>query len=126
MNPALLASLAALVVGPLVFERTRGPWSLAGLDAFALVAVGGLVCAHIVPDCFAIAGWLAAPVLLLGLFGPGLLCGSRLLAGSTGSRITLPLALLGIALHAVLDGVALRAGSSGTSACSTAPGATGT
>lgn len=112
MNPALLASLVALLVGPFVFERTRGPWSLAGLDAFALVAVGGLVSAHILPECFALGGWMALPVLLLGLLGPGLLCGSRLLAGSTGSRITLPLALLGIALHALLDGVALRAGSS--------------
>jgi len=112
MNPALLASLAALVVGPIVFERTRGRWTLAGLDAFALVAVGGLVSAHILPQCFALGGWWAAPVLLLGLLGPGLLCGSRLLAGRMGSRITLPLALAGIALHALLDGVALRAGSS--------------
>jgi hypothetical protein len=110
MYPALLASMAALVVGPVVLERTRGRWSLAGLDAFALVAVGGLVSAHILPQCFSLGGWLAAPALLLGLVGPGLLCGSRLLAGSSGSRITLPLALLGIALHALLDGVALRAG----------------
>jgi uncharacterized membrane protein YraQ (UPF0718 family) len=107
VNLALIASLAALVVGPLVFERTRGPWALAALDAFALVAVGGLVSVHILPQCFEQSGWLAAPALALGLFGPGLLCGSRLLSGRTGSRITLPLALLGIALHALLDGVAL-------------------
>ena len=110
MDPALLASLAALVVGPLVFERARRAWALAGIDAFALVAVGGLVAAHILPQCFAVAGWKAAPVLALGLFGPGLLCGTRLLSGKTGSRVTLPLALLGIALHALFDGVALAAG----------------
>jgi len=104
---ALLASLLALVIGPLVFERTRGPWMLSALDAFALVAVGGLVSVHILPQSFAVAGWWAAPVLALGFFGPGLLCGTRLLSGSTGSKITLPLALLGIALHALLDGVAL-------------------
>lgn len=107
MNLALLASLAALVVGPLVFERVRRAWALAALDAFALVAVGGLVSAHILPQCFAVAGWKAAPVLLFGLLGPGLLCGTRLLSGRAGSRITMPLALLGIALHALLDGVAL-------------------
>jgi len=107
VNLALLASLVALVIGPAVFERTRGRWALAGLDAFALVAVGGLVSAHILPQCFALGGWMAAPALLLGLLGPGLLCGTRLLSGRTGSRITLPLALLGIALHALLDGVAL-------------------
>src|SRR5262245_66375851 len=96
VSPALLASLAALIVGPVVFERARRAWALAALDAFALVAVGGLVAVHILPQCFARGGWLAAPVLALGLFGPGLLCGSRLLAGSSGNRITLPLALLGI------------------------------
>jgi uncharacterized membrane protein YraQ (UPF0718 family) len=110
LDPALLASLAALIVGPLVFERARRPWALAGIDAFALVAVGGLVAAHIVPQCFALAGWKAAPVLALGLFGPGLLCGTRLLSGKSGSRVTLPLALLGIALHALFDGVALAGG----------------
>lgn len=114
VNSALLASLAALVVGPLVFERTRGPWTLAALDGFALVAVGGLVSVHILPQCFALAGWLAAPAVLLGLIVPGMLCGSRLLAGSTGSRVTLPLALGGIALHALLDGVALRSIPDGT------------
>jgi uncharacterized protein len=116
LDPALLASLAALVIGPLVLERTRGPWALAGLDAFALVAVGGLVSAHILPQCFAVAGWKAAPVMLFGLLGPGLLCGTRILSGRTGSRITLPLALLGIALHALLDGVALASGADGADA----------
>ena len=107
MDFALLASLLALVIGPLVFERVRGPWALSALDAFALVAVGGLVGVHILPQSFAVAGWWAAPVLALGFFGPGLLCGTRLLSGATGNKITLPLALLGIALHALLDGVAL-------------------
>lgn len=62
MNSVLLASLAALVIGQLVFERMRRPWALAALDAFALVAVGGLVSVHILPQCFARGGWLAAPV----------------------------------------------------------------
>jgi uncharacterized membrane protein YraQ (UPF0718 family) len=110
LEPVLLASLAALLVGPLVFERVRGSWALAGLDAFALVAVGGLVALHILPLSFQLAGWKAAPVFLFGLFGPGFMCGTRILAGSSGSRVTLPLALFGIALHAVLDGVALTSG----------------
>jgi hypothetical protein len=110
VDPALFASLAALAVGPLVLERARRAWALAGLDAFALVAVGGLIAAHILPQCFQVAGWKAAPVLALGLFGPGLLCGTRLLSGEAGNRLTLPLALLGIALHALFDGVALASG----------------
>ena len=104
---ALLASLATLVVGPLILERSRRPWTLSALDAFALIAVGGLVGVHILPQSFASAGWWALPAVALGFFGPGLLCGTRLLSGATGNKITLPLALLGIALHALLDGVAL-------------------
>ena len=107
MNLALLASIAALGIGPLVHERTRGRWAVAAVDAFALAAVAGLVAAHIVPQSFALAGWMALPALLLGLFGPGLLCGTRLLSDDRAGKITLPLALLGIALHALLDGVAL-------------------
>jgi uncharacterized membrane protein YraQ (UPF0718 family) len=110
VDPILLASLAALVLGPLVLEWTRGNWTLAAVDAFALVAVGGLVGVHILPQSFVLGGWGAIPVFLFGLLGPGLLCGTRILAGSTGSKITLPLALLGIALHALLDGVALASG----------------
>jgi len=116
VNSALLASLAALAVGPLVFERARRAWALAALDAFALVAVGGLVAVHILPQCFARAGWLVAPVALLGFFGPGLLCGTHVLAGRSGNRVTLPLALLGIALHASLDGVALAGTGAGLDA----------
>jgi hypothetical protein len=113
VHAALLASLLALVIGPLVFERVRGAWTLSALDGFALVAVGGLVGVHILPQSFEVAGWWAAPVVLLGFLGPGLLCGSRLLSGATGNRITLPLALLGIALHALLDGVALGGSGAG-------------
>ena len=43
MNLALFASIAALGVGPLVHERTRGRWAVAAVDAFALTAVAGLV-----------------------------------------------------------------------------------
>ncbi len=110
MNAALVSSLVALGVGPLVLERTKGPWTIALVDAFALVAVGGLVSAHVLPQSFALAGWAVLPVFLFGLLGPGLLCGTRLLAGRSGSKVTLPLALLGIALHALLDGVALGPG----------------
>ncbi len=107
MSLALLLSLVALLVGPVVYARARSGLAASAVDAFALVGVAGLVFAHILPQSMASAGWWVVPVALVGLFGPGLLCGSRFFAGKSSARITMPLALLGIALHAMLDGVAL-------------------
>jgi len=103
----LLASLLALGVGPLIYSRIKGAWAASAVDAFALVGVGGLVLVHILPQSFQLAGWQILPVALVGFLGPGLLCGSKLFAGKSSSRVTMPLALSGIAIHAVLDGIAL-------------------
>jgi len=99
----LLASILALAVGPVLFSRSRGGWAGPLLDGFSLIAVGGLVAVQILPQSFALAGWLVLPLVVLGFLGPGLLCGTNLLTG----RIAIPLALTGIGLHALLDGVAL-------------------
>ncbi len=112
MSLPLLASIAALFLGPGLYAATRTRASAAALDAFALVGVIGLVLAHVLPQSFELAGWWIVPAALAGLFGPGLLCGTRLLAGSASGRITMPLALFGIALHAMLDGGALAGGDS--------------
>jgi hypothetical protein len=103
----LLFSLLALLVGPLVYRSARARRSAAAVDAFALVAVAGLVFMHILPQSFELAGWWVLPVALIGAFGPGLLCGSRLFHGRESRLVALPLALLAIALHALLDGVAI-------------------
>ena len=108
MTLPLLASLLALAVGPLLYSRTKGAWAAVAVDAFALVGVGGLVLVHILPQSFLWAGWLVLPVVLVGFVGPGLLCGSKLFAGRSSSRVTIPVAILGIALHAILDGLALN------------------
>ncbi len=107
MTLPLIASLLALGIGPLIYSRTKGAWAAALVDAFALVGVGGLVLVHILPQSFQLAGWMILPVALVGFLGPGLLCGSKLFAGRGSSRVTMPVALLGIALHAILDGLAL-------------------
>jgi len=106
----LLLSLAALGIGPLLYSRARAGLAAAVVDAFALIAVAGLVFAHILPQSFALGGWIVLPVALLGLLGPGFLCGSRLFAGKSAIRITLPVALLGIGMHAMLDGIVLSGG----------------
>jgi len=103
----LLASLLALGIGPLIYSRIKGAWAASAVDAFALVGVGGLVLVHILPQSFQVAGWKILPVAVLGFLGPGFLCGSRLFAGKSSSRVTTPLALAAIAIHAILDGIAL-------------------
>lgn len=116
MNLLLIFSLLALLVGPLVFRSARARRSVAAVDAFALVAVSGLVLVHILPQSFALCGWIVVPVCLLGLFGPGLLCGTRLFHGRQSQVVALPLALLAIALHALLDGVAIASDQAGVAA----------
>ncbi len=107
MSLPLLFSILALFVGPLVYRGARARRAAAAVDAFALVGVGGLVLVHVLPQSFSLAGWAVIPVTLIGLFGPGLLCGTRLFSGRESRLIAMPLALLAIALHAILDGVAL-------------------
>jgi hypothetical protein len=71
MSLALFFSIAALLVGPVVYSSARGRGAIAAVDAFALVAVAGLVFAHILPQSFQLAGWLVLPMAVLGLLGPG-------------------------------------------------------
>ena len=103
----LLASILALGLGPLIYSRFRGAWAATAIDAFALVGVGGLVFVHILPQVFTQAGWIVFPAALVGFFGPGFLCGSKLFAGQQTRRIVTPLAVFGIIVHALLDGLAL-------------------
>ena len=107
MSLPLLFSILALSVGPVIYRGTRARRAAAAVDAFALVGVGGLVLVHILPQSFSLAGWAVIPIALIGLFGPGLLCGTRLFSGRESRVVAMPLALLAIALHALLDGLAL-------------------
>ena len=110
MSLPLLLSLLALLVGPAIYRGARARSAVAAVDAFALVGVAGLVFVHVLPQSFGLAGWPVVPVALVGAFGPGLLCGTRLFSGRESRRVALPLALLAIAVHALLDGVAMSSG----------------
>lgn len=107
MNLPLVASIAALFVGPLIVRLSRTQTVAAAVDAFALVSVGGLVLAHIMPQSYALAGWWILPSAILGLAVPGYLCSAHFSWRSTTGRLMLGLALVGVALHALLDGVAM-------------------
>lgn len=107
----LLASLLGLAMGPpLIALSGRWRWLVTTVDGVVLVAMGGLIAAHILPELFEIAGPWVAVAVLLGLVAPPVL--ERLLgrAARQVHTISLCLALFGLALHATIDGVALATG----------------
>jgi uncharacterized protein len=105
---ALLLSLVALVVGPLLHHLAlRQRSTLAALDGFVFVAITGLVLLHIVPNALHLAGWYAALAGFAGLLVPG--AAERLAhrAAAHVHLLFLVLAMLGFGGHSFLDGVAL-------------------
>ncbi|MCK6531013.1 hypothetical protein L6R50_26790, partial [Myxococcota bacterium] len=107
--PLLIASLAALAVGPVLHRAARRmPSALAALDGFMVVALVGLVLLQVLPLAVGSAGWAAIGAAGAGLAAPGLLERSRWRRARTASRRGVEvLALAGLALHAVADGVTL-------------------
>lgn len=104
----LLATLAALLSGPLIYAVAhRRPALLAFLDGFVLVSIAGLVLLEVVPGAFVDGGPWSAAFLLLGLLGPTLF--EHLLSHARrGAHIAaLALAILGLVLHSMADGAAL-------------------
>ncbi len=106
----LAASVIALFIGP-------GLLSLLGknrhveefLDGLVLVAIGGLVALHLLPESITYGGSWAVGAALLGFFIPMVAEHTVLGAGRGGDPkpLLLVLALSGLAIHAFLDGIAL-------------------
>lgn len=103
----LLSSLA-LLAGPFLFAlASRWPASRQGLEGFILVTLAGIVCLHIVPDAWRVAGLLSVLMGLAGLVFPMLLEAVFRKALARAHLVVLIVAAAGIVLHAVLDGIAL-------------------
>ncbi len=104
----LLATLAALLAGPLIYAVAhKRPSLLAFLDGFVLVSIAGLVLLDVVPGAVVDGGPWSAAFLLLGLLGPTIF--EHLLSRARrGAHIAaLALAILGLVLHSMADGAAL-------------------
>ncbi len=104
----LLLSILALALGPVFVALAKRLRSTAtALDAFVLVAVGGLVLLHILPESIRQGGWPALACGLVGFFAPVLT--DRLFRPGTKGvlGVVLILALTGLAAHSVLDGIGL-------------------
>lgn len=107
---ALLSSLAALGVGPLLVGRVHPDGRVrVALDVFVVVVIAGLVLLHVLPEAVEVAGWPAATAAAIGMavpvfvhrFSPG--------EGSGRSRTFAALGLLALLTHAIVDGVAIAA-----------------
>lgn len=103
----VLGSLT-LLLGPFLYvlgDRYRA--SREALDGFVLITLAGIVCLHIVPDAWRVAGPASVVFLLLGLGFPMALEAVFSRVVERAHLVVLLLAALGIGVHAVLDGIAL-------------------
>lgn len=104
----LLATLAALLCGPLLYGLARPrPALLAFLDGFVLVSIAGLVLLEVVPGAFGDGGPWSFAFLALGAIGPSLVEHGLQHARREAHLATLALAVLGLLLHSLADGAAL-------------------
>jgi hypothetical protein len=104
----LVASILALLIGPLLFQASRlGTRVLAFLEGFAFITIAGLLLFSIFPHALIAGGVLAWVFALLGLVFPVAL---EHLFNRLAREIHMLILLLGVAglfVHAILDGVAL-------------------
>jgi len=105
---ALLAAIAALLLGPLLLQLARvGPRVAAFLDGFTFISITGLFCFSVFPTALASGGPAAWIFAVVGLAFP---VGAERLFRHTAARAHLAilgLGVAGLAAHAVLDGIAL-------------------
>lgn len=104
----LAISILALFSGPLLVPLAlRIRWAAGAIDSFVLVAIGGFVFLHLLPQSLAAGGAPAWAAAIAGVFAP-LLAERGLLAGNRNThRAILLLAGLGLLVHAFLDGMGL-------------------
>lgn len=105
-----ILSLLPLLLAPFLVQLLLASRPLArGLDAFVLVAVGGLVFFEILPHSIEEGGMPVLLALMVGLLLPFAI--EKYWAGpaGTGHTLALIMALSGLALHGALDGVGLAA-----------------
>lgn len=105
----LTISLLAPLLGPLLVAAIARVTALRGLlDGFVIVAIGGLVGAHVLPESIASLGWPAVPAALVGLALPKLLhAHDHPTQKGAASRFLWLLTSAALCLHAVADGIAL-------------------
>jgi len=104
----LLLSIAALFMGPLLFNYTSKNNNMLDLfDGFIFVVIGGLVLFHILPESIETVGLWSILFVLLGLIGPSLAEHLFHKAAALTHKTTLILGVFGLVAHSLTDGAAL-------------------
>lgn len=105
---ALVATLATLIVGPLVVARAnRDTRMREAVDGFIFVSIAGLVAVDILPHLVEGLGWVALLIVAAGLWGPSWL-EHRFRAAAHGTHVAVVLiAATGLVVHTVADGAVL-------------------
>jgi hypothetical protein len=107
----LIATLAALACGPLLYAWARPrPGVLAFLDGFLFVSILGLVSLEVVPGTFSAGGLWSFAFLAAGLLGPTLMEHWISRARREAHLAALALAMVGLIVHSLGDGIALSSG----------------
>lgn len=99
------ASIAALIVGPLLVQRARQSDRIRdAADGFALVSVCGITLLIILPNALLVGGLSTLPFVAFGLVLPALLhrIGTRTLALTADRAL-----ILGVGIHAAIECAAL-------------------
>lgn len=104
----LLATLAALLSGPLIYSAARHqPRLLRAVDLVIVAGIGLLLLVDVIPDTFETGGRWSAAFLFAGLLGPTLVEHLLTRARREAHIAALVLAVIGLVLHSLGDGVAL-------------------
>lgn len=110
---ALIASVFALGVGPLIYQ-TFGPMRRTDriVSGFILIVITATLFIEVLPLTFNIIGYLAIALALLGFIGPTLI--EKLFSKSANKThlLTILLGISGLVLHASIDGAALQGANS--------------
>lgn len=115
ISTLLLGSIGALGTGPLIAQtaRTR-PSTLAFIDGFILVSIGGLVLLDVVPHALEHRDLIAGLCMIAGFTLPSVAEKLFHYGVRQTHTVVLALALLGLAAHSALDGSAIAQTDDGT------------
>jgi len=107
----LLLSIVSLFVGPVLYLWLRkGGFVAKAFDSIIVVVLNVLMAFMLIPESWAELGYWSVGLMFAGYLLPGLLENMIKKAANTLHRISLLLALAGLALHAIIDGAALNVG----------------